>query len=178
MIDDHAPPILMPTLKAGVLAGLVTALPLVGAILLAGCCSPVLGCGFLASFWYGKECRRSGVGFTPSMGGTVGLVAGAFWAVVVTVFAVLTWPGIDAFSDSVEALWESLGQATPENLDALERFRAFYENSSGPMLVLTVFFLYLLIAAVFSSIGGLIGGSVFRVQGAKPEPPGTGDEKP
>ena len=163
MIDDQAPPMLMTTLKAGFVAGLVTSVPVLGGLLLMACCAPVIGCGFLGSFWYSRECRRAGSGFTPLMGGTIGLVAGAVWAAVVTFFIVVTWPGIDDAADAAAMAWEQFGVATPENLDALDQIRSFCQDTSGLMLVFLVFFFYLLIAAVFSSIGGLIGGAVFRM---------------
>jgi hypothetical protein len=162
VIDDQAPPILMATLKAGVITGLLTSVPLLGGLLLLACCSPIIGCGFLGSFWYSKECRRAGSPFTPAMGATVGLVAGAVWAAVVTFFIVATWPGIDAATDGAAMMWEQFDVATPENLDALDQIRAFCHDTSAVMLVFLVFFMYLLVAAVFSTIGGLIGGAVFR----------------
>jgi len=170
LIDDNAPPMLMTTLKAGVVTGLVTSIPLLGGLLLMACCAPVIGCGFLGAFWYSRECRQAGSRFTPAMGGTIGLVAGAVWAAVVTFFIVATWPGIDDYTDAAAMLWEQFDVATPENLDALDQIRAFGHDTSAVMLVFLVFFMYLLIAAVFSSIGGLIGGAVFRVQPAESDP--------
>jgi len=162
MSEDLAPPMLRPALMAGLTAGVVTSIPLIGGLLLMACCAPVIGCGFLAAFWYGKSCREAGVPFTAALGRTVGLISGAFWAATVTVFVVLTWPGIDKASEDVEKTWDAMGQTTPELLDGLDSFRDFYADSSGFMLVLMVFFIYLLIAAVFSTIGGMIGTVVFR----------------
>jgi len=162
MIDDQPPPMLRPTVMAGIATGLLTSIPLIGGLLLLACCSPVIGCGFLASYWYGKECRETGIEFTPALGRTVGLISGAFWAATVTVFVVWTWPGIDVASEEVEKTWDAMGQTSPELLDGLDQLRDFYDGSSGFMLVLMVFFVYLLIGAVFSTIGGMIGGVVFR----------------
>ena len=162
MIDNQAPPMLRPTLMAGMAAGLLTSIPLIGGLLLLACCSPVIGCGFLAAFWYGNACRETGVEFTPALGRTVGLISGAFWAATVSLFVVMTWPGIDRATEDVEKVWDALGQTTPELLDELDRFRDFYEATSGFMLVLMVFFVYLLIGAVFSTMGGMIGAVVFR----------------
>ena len=165
MIEDQSPPMLRPTVMAGVAAGIVTSIPLIGGLLLLACCSPVIGCGFLASFWYGKACREGGVELTPALGRTVGLIAGAFWAATVSLFVILTWPGIDAAAGDVEKTWDAMGQTTPELLDALDSFRAFYDESSAFMLILMVFFIYLLIGAVFSTAGGMIGAVVFREKG-------------
>ncbi len=162
MIEDQAPAMLRPTAMAGIAAGLLTAIPLVGGLLLLACCSPVIGCGFLAAYWYSGACREAGIEFTPILGRTVGLISGAFWAATVTLFVVLTWPGIDVAADEVEKSWDAMGQTSPELLDGLDQLRDFYAETSGFMLVLLVFFVYLLIGAVFSTLGGMIGGVVFR----------------
>lgn len=162
MIEDQGPPMLKPTLMAGLSAGILTSVPLLGGFLLLACCSPVIGAGFLAAFWYNKACREAGVEFTPGLGKTVGLISGAFWAVTVTVFAVLSWPGIDRAAEDVEKTWDALGQTTPELLDALDGLVVFYQETSGFMLVLLVFFVYLLIGAVFATLGGMIGAVLFR----------------
>ena len=166
MIEDQAPAMLRPTLMAGLIAGVVTSLPLIGGLLLLACCSPVIGGGFLAAFWYGNACREAGVEFTPALGRTVGLISGAFWAATVSLFAVMTWPGIELVTEQVEQTWDAMGQTTPELLDGLDRFRDFYAETSGFMLVLMLFFVYLLIGALFSSIGGMIGAVVFRRKGS------------
>lgn len=162
MSDELAPPMLRPTLMAGLAAGVLTSIPLVGGLLFAACCSPVIGCGFLAAFWYSKACREIGVEFTPALGRTVGLISGAFWAATVTIYAVWSWPGIDKAAEESVAVWDAMGLTSPELLDELDRFRDIYEATSGFMLVLMVFFIYLLIGALFSTMGGMIGAVVFR----------------
>jgi hypothetical protein len=166
MIEDQAPPMLRPTVMAGISTGLLTAVPFIGGILLMACCSPVIGCGFLAAYWYSRDCRQAGIEFTPTLGRTVGLISGAFWAATVTVLVVVTWPGIDAATEQVEKIWESMGQTDPKLLDELDRLRDFYAETSGFMLVLLVFFIYLLIAALLSTLGGMLGGAVFRDRGS------------
>ena len=162
MIEDQAPAMLRPTAMAGIATGLLTAVPFVGGLLLIAGCSPVIGCGFLAAYWYSRDCRQAKVEFTPVLGRTVGLISGAFWAATVTALVVFTWPGIDVATEEVEKIWATMGQTDPELLDALDQLRDFYAETSGLMLVLLVFFVYLLIAAVFSTLGGMIGGAVFR----------------
>lgn len=168
-MDDRSPSMLKPTLIGGAAAGFASGVPLVG-MLNCACCSLVMGGGFLAAFLYSKECKREGVEFRPGSGAIVGLVAGLFYALASVITSglvnLVTGQSIEQMIEQAEAM----GTEIPPEAEPVIEFLM----ESGPFLLLVMsFFVSLLIAAVFSTIGGLIGGAVFKVEPpAAPPSPG------
>jgi hypothetical protein len=155
---------LKPTLIGGLVFGVIGGLPFISALNCA-CCSLVIGGGFLASYLYSKECRNAGAEFRAGGGALVGLVAGLFYAIAQTVIDGITrriMPQPDP-----QQVVEMLEQFNfpPESIDIAMRF---IEGSATVAGMILMFFVALLIAAVFSTIGGLIGGAVFKVTPAAP----------
>jgi hypothetical protein len=151
---------LKPTLISGVLFGVAGALPVIG-ILNCACCSLLVGAGFLAAYLYAKDCRKAGVAFGASSGAMVGLVAGLFYAVGSTAVTVLMHMVFGA--PDVEEILGWLDQVNvpidPESMQTLERM---IESFTGFLGLVIGFFLTLLLAAVFSTLGGVIGGAAFK----------------
>ena len=172
-MDNRAPSMLVPTLIGGTAFGVASALPLVG-VFNCACCSLFIGAGVLASYLYSKECRKSGVEFRAGGGALVGLVSGLFYAVssaVVSGLLRLIVPTPDP--EQMAEMMEQFGLPS-ETIDTAMRFM---QGSTGFMGLILGFFLTLLLAAVFSTIGGLIGGALFKV--LPPEtPPGDSSEPP
>jgi hypothetical protein len=157
---------LKPTLIGGLVFGFIGGLPVIG-LLNCACCSLVVAGGFFASYLYSKECSREGVGFRPGGGAMVGLVAGLFYAIASTIIgtlvkAVMPAPDPHEMADMMEQ-WG----IPPESIDMAMKFM---EGSTGIMGLLIGFFVTLLAAAAFSTIGGLIGGATFKVEPAAPPP--------
>ena len=179
-MDDRSPDMLRSTLISGLLFGAVAGIPFVSLLSCATCCGLVWGCGLFAAWLYSRSCRAAGVEFRPSTGTVVGLVAGAFHAlgqtIVDAVFklafgdvagrAALRWmeaqpgsgagalpPGAAAFQD-----W------------AKEAVRRGLEEPISFVSIVFGFLFAVLVAAVFSTLGGLIGGALFRVAPAVPPP--------
>jgi hypothetical protein len=151
------------TLIGGALFGFIGAIPVLNVINCA-CCALVVAGGFLASYLYSKECRGQGVEFRAGGGALVGLVAGLFYAITQTIIdgiVKMIWP-VDV--EQALEMAEQFG-APPESLEIMSKFL----EGSGTFIGLIIgFFVILLIAAVFSTIGGLIGGAVFKVTPAAP----------
>ena len=177
-MDNAAPSMLKATLIGGGAAGAAAALPIIGALNCL-CCSLVIGGGFLAAFLYSRDCQQVGAGFRPGNGALVGLVAGLFYSIVATVVgvvvrAVMPEQNLDEMMEHLEGR-----ELEPEVLDTSAEFMEMSQSASGLVIM---FFATLLIAAIFSTIGGLIGGSVFKVEpppptastmGQVPPPPGS-----
>ncbi len=165
-MDNNSPSMLKSTLIGGAVFGLLGGLPLISALNLC-CCLLVMAGGFLAAFLYSKECANAGVEFRPGGGATVGLVAGLFYTIVASIIGGIVRlatgpPPVDDIMDQMES-----GGAPPELIDAMG---SGLEMLSGPMGVVVTFFMTILAAAVFSTIGGLIGGAVFKVEPTPPAP--------
>ena len=176
-MDNAAPSMLKATLIGGGAAGIAAALPIIGALNCL-CCSLVIGGGFLAAFLYSRDCQQAGAEFRPGNGALVGLVAGLFYSIAGTVVgvvvrAIMPAPDIDQVMEQLEGI-----DLDPEVIDGIADFMEMSQSGSGLVIM---FFATLLLAAVFSTIGGLIGGAVFKVEpppstpttmGQTPMPPG------
>ena len=166
-MDDRSPSMLKPTLIGGGVAGAVASLPLVGALNCL-CCSLIIAGGFLAAFLYSKECRAQGVEFGARNAWVVGLVAGLFYAVGAGIVGAMVQAVVPP--PDPEQIIESMRQFTdvpPETEDLIYRFAG---GGSGFLRHVLGFFINLVLAAIFSTIGGLIGGSVFKVESPPPPP--------
>ena len=134
----------------------------------------MIGAGLLAAYLYSNQIKAIGAEFRAGNGATIGLVAALFYALASTVVgamfrAMMGPPDLDQLVEMLEQF-----DLPPETVDSAI---GMAERMSGPMGILIGFFLTLLIAAVFCTIGGLIGGAVFKVEpppaapGAPPLPP-------
>ena len=177
-MDRNLPSMLKPTLVSGALFGALAGLPYLDVMNICTCCSFIIVCGFVASFLYSGQCRAAGIQFKPGTGALVGLIAAAFYAVVQTVVEALS----QAVVGPVGALWliesmlgflQGVPDAPAESLDRLEDLldQMNDEQQVSPFSIVWSFFTSMLIGAAFSTIGGLIGGVVFKVEAAPPAPP-------
>jgi len=156
------------TLIGGAVAGAVAGLPVLGALNCA-CCALIVGGGFLASFLYSRECVGVGVPFRAGNGAIVGLVAGMFYAIAATVVSGVVQsivPPPDAAE--IVAQLRQFMDVPPEAEDYIHRFAGEGRSMFGMIIG---FFFNLILAAIFSTVGGLIGGAVFK---SEPAPPPVG----
>jgi hypothetical protein len=166
------------TLLAGVVTGVIAALPFVDVFNCCTCCSLVVLGGFLASMLYSRECRAANHPFRPANGAVVGLVAGAFYAVTVTIVGLLFMvtvgqPGAEWLLGAAYEALQSNPDVPAESLEQLEAAREELGQLNA-WKVIQSFLLAVLVGAVFSTIGGLIGGAMFKVEAA-PAPPARDD---
>ena len=173
-MQTDAPEMLGPTLVSGVACGALASLPYVKVFNACTCCSLVVLCGLSATYLYSRACRRDGIAFRPATGAWVGLVAGAFYGLTTGLlepFLTAAWgePGL-------RSLLERIGESpsTPPETnevidDLLERMATRTLTLGSTILGI---FSSILVGAVFSSLGGLIGGAWFQV------PPGPSATPP
>lgn len=169
---DNSPSMLKATLIGGAAFGFLGAVPLVGALNCA-CCSLVVGAGFVAAFLYSRDCEKQHTAFSPGSGAVVGLVAGMFYAVTNAIVSALFHLALGSNIEETLAQLEDRGLAIPPEA---EPFFDFLTRASPILLVGLLFCFMLLIGAVFSTLGGVIGGAVFKVQ--PPPAPGMGTAPP
>jgi len=153
------------TLIGGGAAGVLSSIPIVNALNCL-CCSLVIGGGFLAAYLYSQSCRSHGVEFRPGTGALVGLVAAFFYAIVSTIGGLVFRPDLDEVMSKLEG-----ANVPPEAMDWITWA---FQIMSGPLGALIGFGLGLVVGAIFSTIGGLIGGAAFKVEPAGPVAPSAG----
>ena len=163
-MDNSSPSMLRATLIGGAVFGVLGGIPFVNCL----CCALMMGAGFLAAYMYSNQVKATGAGFRPGNGAVIGLVAAMFYALASTAVSAVVAsftgpPDIDEIIDQMEQ-----GGAPPEFVDMAVNV---IDRMSGPMGILIGFFVTLLMAAALSTIGGLIGGAVFKVEGQPPAPP-------
>lgn len=176
-MNDRSPDMLKPTLIAGVVFGTIAALPFFG-LLNCVCCALILGAGFFAAYLYSAECKRQKAEFRPGNGAVVGLITGAFYAMMYTLVGAVVQLTVGDFVSKAVLEWlRNLPNMPAESSEAIQRAI----ESSGKLTAFALvmgFFLNLLLGAIFSTVGGLIGGAVFKVERPASPPPGpaSGDE--
>jgi len=160
-MQNQQPSMIGPALIGGGVFGFLSGVPFVGALNCL-CCALVIAGGFVAAYLYSRPCKDAGVPFTAGNGALVGLVAGVVHAVVATVVSSLAQLALGG-GDWQQMMDQFGGQMDPEAMEQITRFM----ESTGPfVMVLIGLLLWLVLGAVFSTIGGAIGGAVF-----KQEPP-------
>jgi len=182
-MDTKAPSMLMPAVIAGGALGFVSGLPISS----CACCLWAAGAGFLAAFLYSKNCKQAGAEFDAGKGGVLGLLTGAVFGVVgamVNSVISLVTGGLD-----IESMREAI-EANPmiSDPEAAEQALQVFE-SVGPIFFILIFALiWIVLGVLFAAVGGLIGGSVFKVAAqppavgggwsADPPPTAPGDTEP
>jgi hypothetical protein len=153
-----------PALVGGLVMGVLSALPIVS----VGncCCLWVVGGGLVAAYVLQQNQPAP---ITPGDGALVGLLAGVFGAVVMTVLAIPIGLLIGPMERQlVERVLSMTGNMPPEFRDALERYSR--EGGAGGLSVVAgvvSFMFWLCVGAIFSTLGGVLGAAMFR----KPAPP-------
>ena len=167
---NERPDMLKPTLIAGAVFGTAAAIPVVN-FLNCACCALVWGCGLFAAYLYSQACARAGVAFEAGHGALVGLIAGAFYALATTVVGL----GMTAaFGDLAGRMLLDMMERVPQMpAEARQAMREAAKDMGKITVLGTIFgfFLNVLIAAVFSTLGGVIGGAAFRVAPRPPQAP-------
>lgn len=168
-MSDRAPSLMMPALIGGGLGGLLSGIPKVGALNCA-CCALIASGGFLAAFLYSRQCESFGSAFTAGSGAKVGLAAAPVYAVIHTILlaVAIAVGGLDLVE--IEERLEANPDVSPEMIEGI---LGIFESLSGVGGAFMVLIMTLILGAIFSTLGGLIGGAVFKkeAQAAPQEPP-------
>ena len=153
--------LLQPALLAGLVIGVLSALPVVSAGNCC-CCMWVVGGGALGAWLLQQNTPRA---ITMTDGLLVGVLAGVIGTVVsvpVSLLAQAVIPGYGDPSAIIERMLERAGSMPPEFRDALERVSESSRSAGGVLTVLVMFVLSLVINLVFATLGGLLGAVFFR----------------
>lgn len=163
---------LQPALIAGVAIGLLSGIPIVN-IGNCCCCLWVVSGGALGAYLLQQK-QASPIDLGDAA--LVGLMAGAIGAVVSTVIS-LPFTMMAGAMDYQAAIDQALSNARdlpPEARQFAERLKGLAGGGAAGVAVGVIgFFFSLLIDAIFATIGGLIGGLVFKkkLDASLPPPP-------
>lgn len=160
-MNAEAPSMVTPALIAGIAFGVAGAIPFIDLINCA-CCALIIGCGFFGAYLYSKPMKAAGFGFTAGNGAVVGLASGVIYGVVAGGLGAVinTMLGLTNMDQIVEQM-EQIGGLDPEALETVSRFM---ETTGPATFVLAGIFFSLLLGAIFGTLGGLIGGAVFKAE--------------
>jgi len=159
-----SPGLLKPALIGGAVFGFLGGAPVVSALNCA-CCALILGAGFLAAYLQSSEAKSLGVPFTPSNGALVGFVSGIVYGVAATLTSTLS----SLLFQRVASEWitkalQNIDEIPPEVLDMITgQSRLGLAASIALGLIVSVGF-----GMIFATLGGLIGGAVFKSAPAAP----------
>jgi hypothetical protein len=156
---------LQPALWGGLFIGVLSALPLVGAVNCC-CCLWVLVGGGLAAY---LRQQNTPYQIDAAEGAIVGLMAGALGGIVSSVLSIpIQLMAGDMQNQWIEELVSSNPEFTPEMRDMLARFTSSGAHLIGAIVSVVVF-------SVFGLLGGLLGVAIFKKNLPPPPPPGTID---
>ena len=154
--------------------GVLSALPIVAAGNIC-CCLWVVCGGAVAAYLLQQN---SPAPITPGDGALVGLLAGLVGAVVQFIVAVPISIMIAPMErEMLRRILEIAGTMPPEMRDAIERYSSTTAEGGFALLIIkqmVSLIVWLVVGAIFSTIGGLLGALVFRKQ----TPPGVIDIPP
>lgn len=165
---------LQPALIAGVVIGVLSALPVVNIVNFC-CCAWVVSGGALAAYLMQQNHPAP---ITAGDGALVGLMAGAFGAVVGSVLSIPVALAMGPFqAQIIDRMLESARDMPPELRQIFEGMRG---GASGIALMGAAFVVQLMLSlflgAIFGTIGGLLGAVMFRSNTPPPPPPPSGFE--
>lgn len=169
----NRPTMLKAALIGGTAFGVAGGLPLIGAINCL-CCALIIGAGLTAAYLYSNECKTAGVEFGAGAGAKLGALAGLFYTLAQSIIGglvqlVMGAPDPQEILDQID----SSGSIPPELMESLERYIPMMMGGGGILIGVVM---TLMLALIFATIGGLIGGSVFKVAAAGPPSfPNAGD---
>jgi hypothetical protein len=152
---------LQPAIVGGVVAGVLSVLPIVNFGNLC-CCLWVVSGGVVAAYLLQQNQPTP---LTASDGALVGLLAGVAGAVLTVILSIpISWLMSPVERELLERIARQTGQDLPPA----------FEGPMGVLVYLAFGCLMLFVGAVFSTLGGLLGAALFR----KPSTPGVIDIPP
>ena len=169
-MNQYKPSLAPAALIGGVFLGVTSALPVINCANCA-CCLLVIGGGVLASFIYLRDYPADLPAMTYGDGAVLGLITGAIGALVWTAVEIsLTYFKVSLMNiNDMERLEEILND--PDIPPWVDEVVALMSTSDALNLgvIFATFFIYLIIAVLFASLGGVIGVALF--QSSRPAAP-------
>lgn len=149
-------------LIGGVVAGIASGLPYVGAVNTA-CCALYIGGGVLATYLLMKD-RPASAKAPYGDGAVVGLLAGVLAGVVATIVPLFT----GGYEEVAAQMLASFDMAAQQGAGIPQGFRDLFDTSDGVSGTLITVFLVLnaVMGAIAATIGGIVGIAIFHKKDA------------
>jgi uncharacterized protein involved in cysteine biosynthesis len=170
-MQTEAPSFVKPALIAGIAFGVAAAIPFIGWINCL-CCALVIACGLVAAYLQSQQCAKVGAPFAVGDGALVGLVAGLFYGVANGIMGAIMQLafGVGDIQEVIEQIESSGVDMDPA---VMEQMTSFMESTGPVLMALIGIFVAIVLGAIFSTLGGLIGGALFKKEGPPPTAPMT-----
>jgi len=168
-MQTEAPSFVKPALISGIAFGVAAAIPFIGWINCL-CCALVIACGLVAAYLQSQQCAKVGAPFAVGDGALVGLVAGLFYGVANGIMGAIMQLafGVGDMEEVIEQIESSGVDMDPAVMDQITGFM----ESTGPVLMALIgIFVAIVLGAIFATLGGLIGGALFKKEGPPPPAP-------
>jgi hypothetical protein len=147
---------LQPALYGGLLLGVLSALPIINLGNVC-CCLWILAGGAVAAYVLQANQRAP---ITPGDGAAVGLLAGVIGSIVQLVLSIPIGLVMGPIQGRMmERVFENAGEM-PENVRPM--MEALRHSGFSVIGTILSFFVFLILAVTFSTLGGLIGAALFR----------------
>lgn len=149
-------------LIGGVIAGIASGLPYIGAVNTA-CCALYIGGGVLATYLFMRG-RPASEKAPYGEGAVVGLLAGVFGGIVATIIPLLT----GGYEDAAQQLLASFEMVAQQGGEIPPGIREMFDTSDGISGSLIGMFLVInvVMAAIFATVGGIVGIAIFHKKDA------------
>jgi hypothetical protein len=160
-MNQQRPGMLRPALVGGIVAGVLTAVPLVNCF----CCLWVIGGAVLAAYLFAKESPGP---MTSGDGAVVGILAGII-AAVTDAFASIPFETMNR--EYVQRFMDELSQFSDKMPSGWENWLERRAGEFSPAWFLLGLLASAVIYAALGAVGGTIGASIFGKKKIPPLPP-------
>jgi hypothetical protein len=168
MEGTRPPDLLKPTLVSGLAFGVAAGLPLVSLLNLC-LCALAWGAGLGAAFLQARACREAGFPFTPGQGAKAGFLAGVIYALAATTIFLVVLAAMGGSEGLLRQMEEAREQMPMASDEALDFMRDLAQTGWLPAVVAGgLFAAHFVAGAIFSTLGGLLGGALFKAEPPRP----------
>jgi hypothetical protein len=164
-------------LICGGIVGFITALPFLNILNVCTCCVMVALAGFVAAWRASVDTAAMGKAFDVGQGTITGVLTGLVFGLVngvVEVSVANMFPEMSvAMMESMRGAVENMDGVPPESLDQLDNMIDQMQNPVFSFIGLIVTMVKsIVLGGIFCTVGGLIGGAVFKKTPQEPAAPG------
>ncbi len=147
---------LQPALIGGLFIGVLSALPIIGALNVC-CCAWVIGGGIVTAYLMQNA---SAIAITVGDGALGGLIAGLIGAAV---HAVLSIPILLIMGPLQARFMQQFMENARDMPEGLRVFmqRGMFGGAGAAIVFISTFMIWLVLGAIFATIGGMIGAAIF-----------------